>query len=88
MVSNRKKNLVISCNFHKDKVFVTESSFVLNSAEMLPKQLFSRNFCSFRFLPLIPFNIESPSHGAFQLYQILQIVMHHHLDSMAVQNIP
>jgi hypothetical protein len=70
-------------NFHKDKVFVTESNFVLNSAEMLPKQLFSPTISavsgSYR---IIPFNIESPSHGAFQLINQLQIVMHHHLDGM------
>jgi hypothetical protein len=36
----RKNDLVISCNFHKEVVSVTESNFVLNT-EKLPKQLFS-----------------------------------------------
>ncbi|RKS95130.1 putative secreted protein (Por secretion system target) [Flavobacterium limicola] len=64
-----KNDLVISCNFHKDKVFVTESNFVLNSAEMLPKQLYSPVISSSSggSYRVIPFNVESPSHGAFQL---------------------
>lgn len=64
-----KNDLVVSCNFHKEKVFITESNMIMKSAEKLPKQLYSPITTSFSggSYRVIPFNIESPSHGAFQL---------------------
>ncbi len=64
-----KNDLVISCNFHKEKVFITESSMIVKSTEKLPKQLYSPITAAFSggAYRVIPFNIESPSHGAFQL---------------------
>ncbi len=64
-----KNDLVISCNFHKEKVFITESNMIMKSTEKLPKQLYSPITAAFSggAYRVLPFNIESPSHGAFQL---------------------
>ncbi|CAH0337084.1 hypothetical protein FVB9288_02826 [Flavobacterium sp. CECT 9288] len=64
-----KNNLVISCNFHKELVSKTEYNTILSKTEKLPLQLYSPTIPSFSggSYRVIPYNIESPSHGAFQL---------------------
>lgn len=64
-----KNDLVISCSFHKEAVSKTENNIILSSTEKLPKQLYSptTTAVSGGAYRVLPFNIESPSHGAFQL---------------------
>ena len=64
-----KNDLVVSCSFHQDQAFSVTKKSQIENLDATPKQIYTgpSSFVVGGSYRVIPFNIESPNHGPFQL---------------------